>query len=157
MAVDYMKRTKQEDCLKGKNAATGNTFERTHRFQDLPIPGANPDDRDKLCVQNVRKAHGLWGKTKREWSGTLARSKGCANTKGCKFEADIEKAVQDGDAIDARIMTIEKNFSHRHTAPWQGDGRHEKCPWNSDSQTMLRLCSPCVVSPLHFSGSPFLL
>ena len=67
-------------------------------------------DRDKVCIANVRKAHGLWDKARREWQGLLLRSKECENTQGCKFELDLEAAIIDGQKCDDENMLIESKF-----------------------------------------------
>lgn len=42
--------------------------------------------RGKVVVQHIRKAHNAWDKGRREFTGTIDRSKEHENTKGCKFE-----------------------------------------------------------------------
>ena len=36
-----------------------------------PLPPPLPDDRDKVAMMHLQKAHSLWDKTKRSWEGTL--------------------------------------------------------------------------------------
>ena len=67
-----------------------------------------PDDRDKVAMMHLQKAHSLWDKTKRSWEGTLAKSATNSNTNGCRFEALFKEATAYLDAVDSKNMALEQ-------------------------------------------------
>ena len=67
----------------------------------------------KEAVTNAKKTHGEWDRKKRDLDGVVELSKGNGNTKGCKFEKDLEDAIKDGNKLDAQFLSLERKFNSK--------------------------------------------
>ena len=47
-------------------------------------------EQDKVAAANIRKAHSAWDRSRREFSALISKSSSHDNTKGCKFELDLQ-------------------------------------------------------------------
>ena len=62
--------------------------------------------RDREVATQIKKLHGQWDRNKQEYKAVLRKSEVHKNTKGSQFEKDMQKAVEDGDKIDERLMSL---------------------------------------------------
>jgi hypothetical protein len=89
-----------------------NTAKKAH--QDAGKPGVPKKDevseQDKVAVANIRKAHSAWDRSRREFSALVSKSASHANTKGCKFELDLQALIPQGITLQFmetfKVMTI---------------------------------------------------
>ena len=58
-------------------------------------------------MKNMRRAHGEWDRKRREYSGTVEQSKVNSNTKGSVIECLLTKIIEEGDAIDNKMLQTE--------------------------------------------------
>ena len=68
------------------------------------------EKRDKLTISHIRKQHSAWDKNSRDFAGIVRRSQVHDNSKGCKFEKDLELIQKQGAEHDKVIMDIETYF-----------------------------------------------
>lgn len=73
-------------------------------------PPSADEIRDRAVVQHIRKAHNAWDRSRREFSSTILRSSECVNTKGCKFEADLNTIIAEGNMADDDLVKLEQKF-----------------------------------------------
>jgi len=98
-----------QNMVKKMRADTGMIKKKTP--EDAGKPGALPiPEQDKVAVANIRKAHTAWDRNRREFSALISKSSSHANTKGCKFELDLQALVPQGITLQFmetfKVMTI---------------------------------------------------
>ena len=120
------KRKKHEiEELKGTNEATAAS--KADFLANVPELGGNKAARKEspnkeggitgaaTAVQNMRKTHSAWDRTKREWAGLIAQSEANTNTRGSKFESDLRAAILNGTRIDESMVTLETLYAAKST------------------------------------------
>jgi hypothetical protein len=82
------------------------------------VAGKNPEavvkgeisEQDKVAVANIREAHSAWDRSRRDFEALVSKSAGHANTKGCKFELDLQALIPQGITLQFietfKVMTI---------------------------------------------------
>ena len=70
--------------------------------------------------KNMQQAIGDWAKKKRELLGVVAKSKQCENTKGCRFEQDLEASIEVGDKHHAMLQ--DKDIEIKASKVWEQSG-----------------------------------
>ena len=79
---------------------------RSETDNDLGTPGGSTRDVKPVLAQ-LRKAHGEWDRKKMDFCGVLAKSGGSDMTRGTHMEGLLQKAIQQGSAIDADLMAMQ--------------------------------------------------
>ena len=59
-------------------------------------------------MKQVRDAHAKWDRSRRDWEAVRDLSSQCDNTKGCKFEGELEGLLAQGKEIDGWMVSLEK-------------------------------------------------
>jgi hypothetical protein len=93
-----------------KAAKTGTHLERGPAAATLPKDTDDETAASRTAIHHVRKTHSAFDRARRNWSAVLAKSKENVNTKGCKFEQDLEASLGNGKCLDAKLMEIERIF-----------------------------------------------
>ena len=79
----------------------------------VPVPPplvAVPSPELVEAITSLKKGHAEYDRKRREFTACLVQSADCAFTRGCNFERLLKTAVDDGDEIDARLMTTEQSY-----------------------------------------------
>ena len=76
----------------------------------VPADKVEVSEQDKVAVANIRKAHSAWDRSRRDFEALVSKSAGHANTKGCKFELDLQALIPQGITLQFmetfKVMTI---------------------------------------------------
>ena len=67
-------------------------------------------ERDKITVQNLRKAHSMFERARREWQATVSQSAANQNTTGSKVELDLDTCIIEAGKTDECMMSVERKF-----------------------------------------------
>ena len=62
----------------------------------------------KSCMKQVRDAHVKWDRSRRDWEAVKEKSAQSENTRGCKFEGELEGLLTQGKEIDVWMVSLEK-------------------------------------------------
>jgi len=112
-STDFEKKFDEyQNIDKKMRASTGaNTAKNTP--EDAGKPGVKKEEvseQDKVALANIRKAHSAWDRSSREFSALVGKSAGHANTKGCKFQLDLQALIPQGITLQFmetfKVMTI---------------------------------------------------
>eukprot|EP00969_Alexandrium_andersonii_P081784 3605132-Alexandrium_andersonii.AAC.1 len=66
-----------------------------------------------MCIRDrhIRKAHSAWDRARGDFAGAIMQSKTNENTKGCKFEKDLEVDIESGSQLDQELVHFEAKFA----------------------------------------------
>ena len=97
-----------------RDASSSSGVAPTRQGQNTPTP-PQPSQchEDKQAIANIRKAHGLWDRARRDFNGLAVKSSRHANTAGCTFEKDLITYINDGTSIDAAMMEVETSYMEK--------------------------------------------
>ena len=92
-------------------------------FGSVPVPGtplAPPPPQSKPgavppLVQQIRKTHAAFDRSKRDWSASLASSASCPVTAGTPMEGLLRKCIEAGSVADASMLEIELRWAQQVT------------------------------------------
>ena len=99
---------KAAELAKGKKAAT--MVSKSEEGEGAPNNGP-PLEGMRDAIVAAKKAHSEWDRKKRDLEGVVGRSKLNENTKGCKFEQDLEAMIETGIQKDNVLLEYEKKFN----------------------------------------------
>ena len=73
-------------------------------------PAKLEDEKAKLAVQAIRKAHNSCDRAVREFDATVKKSSNHHNTKGCKFESDLKTIIRECRDFDDELVKLEAKY-----------------------------------------------
>jgi hypothetical protein len=75
-----------------------------------PTAKEKEDPRSKVAVQAMRKWHSAWDRNHREFAALIEKSMEHLNTKGCKFEKDLQVICDECSLVDKVLVQLEQKF-----------------------------------------------